>query len=218
MIDYILLIKISLNAWKPWSLGKQRIFPIICLLKQSSALRLKLIDHFAFHQVFFIIFELNCNQPKMIKELEKLREDEIAVLLKAPVYVTILIAGADGEIDKNERKEAIELARIKQSKSREKLGQYYKEVGESFEQWFNELLTELPSSAEERNQIITSELRKLNFILPKIDKYFGIELHASLKDIAKKIAESSGGVLGYLSISFEESKLVELKMINDPSK
>lgn len=153
----------------------------------------------------------------MIKEFEKLREDEIDVLLKAPVYVTILIAGADGEIDKKERQEAIELARIKQSKARAKLVDYYKVAGESFEKWFGELMTELPSKPEDRNPVITSELRKLNFILPKIDKHFAIEFHASLKDIAKKIAEASGGVLGYLSISFEESKLVELKMINDPS-
>ena len=33
----------------------------------------------------------------MIPEFEPLREDEIQVLLKSPVYVAILIAGADGK-------------------------------------------------------------------------------------------------------------------------
>lgn len=154
----------------------------------------------------------------MIKDFEKLREDEIEVLLNAPVHVAILIAGADGEIDKKERQEAIEISRSKQSRARERLVEYYQMVGESFEQRFNDLIGALPADAEKRTAAITTELRKLNFILPKTEKNFAVELHSSLKDLAKKIAEASGGVLGYLSVSFEESKLMELRMINDPNK
>lgn len=153
----------------------------------------------------------------MIPEFESLREDEREVLLDAPVLVAILIAGADGKIDKAERKQAIDVARNKQSRSREQLSEYYKEVGERFEDRFFKLLDSLPSKTEDRNQAVSIELRKLNFILPKIDTNFGIKLHASLKDLAKKIAEASGGVLGYLSVSYEEAKLMELRMINEPS-
>ena len=154
----------------------------------------------------------------MVKEFENLREDEVEVLLTAPVYVAILIAGADGDIDKSERKEAIEVAHSKQGRAREQLVEYYKAVGASFESKFNTLISELPEDAEERSKAITTELRKLNFILPKIDKNFSVKLYASLKDLAKKIAEASGGILGYLSVSYEESKLIELRMINDPEK
>ncbi|MEP0985191.1 hypothetical protein [Ekhidna sp.] len=151
----------------------------------------------------------------MIPEFEPLREDEIQVLLKAPVYVAILIAGADGKIDKSERREAIDVARNKQSRSREQLAEFYKMVGEQFEENFNKLVDELPSGTDSRVSAITTELRKLNFILPKIDKNFSIKFVASLKDLAKKIAEASGGVLGYLSVSYEESRLMELKMIKE---
>lgn len=154
----------------------------------------------------------------MIPELESLREDEIDVVVKSPVYVAILIAGADGEIDKSERKEAINIARNKQTRSREQLADFYKVVGEGFEDNFNSLIDSLPSGTDERISAITKELRKLNFILPKVDKNFSIKLHASLKELAKKIAEASGGVLGYLSVGYEESKLMDLKMINDPAK
>ncbi|GAB4234414.1 MAG: hypothetical protein Tsb0034_08020 [Ekhidna sp.] len=153
----------------------------------------------------------------MIPEFESLREDEIEVLLNAPVYVAILIAGADGKIDKSERKEAIDVARNKQSRAREQLAAYYKLVGERFEDSFHKLVDALPSGTEERTQAVSIELRKLNFILPKVDKNFAIKLHASLKDLAKKIAEASGGVLGYLSVSYEEAKLMELRMIKEPS-
>lgn len=154
----------------------------------------------------------------MIKEFEGLREDEIKVLVDAPVLVAVLIAGADGNIDKSERKEAIEVARSKQSRAREQLVDYYKMVGDDFEGKFNSTIDSLPEDAEARNKAITAELRKLNFIFPKLEKNFSIKLYASLKDLAKKIAEASGGILGYLSVSYEEAKLVELKMINDPGK
>lgn len=153
----------------------------------------------------------------MIPEFEPLREDEIDVLLKAPVHVAILIAGADGTIDKTEKKQAIDVARNKQSRARDQLAEYYKIVGEKFEENFFSLLDALPAGTEERTQAVSIELRKLNFILPKIDKNFGIKLYSSLKDLAKKIAEASGGVLGYLSVSYEEAKLMELRMIKEPS-
>lgn len=152
----------------------------------------------------------------MVKEFESLREDEIEVLLNAPINVAILIAGADGKIDNTERKEAISVARAKENRSREQLETYYQEVGERFEATFNQLVDSYPEDADSRRKEITTELRKLNFILPKIDKKFGVKLYASLKDLAKKIAEASGGVLGYLSVSREESQLMELKMINNP--
>lgn len=154
----------------------------------------------------------------MVKEFENLREDEIQALLDAPIRVAVLVAGADGNIDKAERKEAIDVARNKQSRAREQLVDFYKMVGESFEEKFNKMIDELPDDPEERNKILTSELRKLNFILPKIDKNFSMKLYASLKELAKKIAEASGGILGYLSVSYEESKLIELSMIKDPAK
>ena len=153
----------------------------------------------------------------MIKEFNTLRDDEIEVLLKAPVLVSILIAGADDKIDKTEIHQAVEIANSKQSRAREQLIDYYREVGKDFKEKFEALVNEMPDSPEGRAEIITKELRKLNFIFPKIDKKFAIKLHASLKDMAKKIAEASGGILGYMSVSYEEAKLMELSMIDDPS-
>lgn len=43
----------------------------------------------------------------MIKELERLKEGEVELMLKSPVVLCILIAGADGTIDRKEIKEAI---------------------------------------------------------------------------------------------------------------
>ncbi|MEM9324455.1 MAG: hypothetical protein AAGA85_02320 [Bacteroidota bacterium] len=153
-----------------------------------------------------------------IEEFENLRPDEIEAMINAPIYVAILIAGADGKIDKSERKEAIDVARSKQSRAREQLVTYYKAVGESFEAKFNKFVDELPEDVKDRTSDIEQELRKLNHILPKIDRVFAIKFYASIKDLAKKIAEASGGIFGYLSVSYEEQTLMDLKMINDPEK
>ena len=123
----------------------------------------------------------------MIKEFENLRKEEVEILLRAPVLVSILIAGADGNIDKAETKEAIAIARGRQSRAREQLVDYYKVVGDNFEDQFNELVSKFPLKPEERNPQIIAELKRLNRILPKIDKNFSVKFHASLKDLAKRL-------------------------------
>ncbi|MDP4679899.1 MAG: hypothetical protein NWS46_05980 [Cyclobacteriaceae bacterium] len=152
----------------------------------------------------------------MVSEFSTLRDDEIEVLLNAPVLVALLIAGADGEIDKKEISQALDLAQGKQSRERAQLIAYYKEVGIGFETKFFKLVELLPTDVDGRNSAISMELRKLNHILPKIDHKFAVKLVASLKDMAKKVAGASGGLLGYMSVSYEEKKLMELDMIKDP--
>ena len=154
----------------------------------------------------------------MIPELQNLRDDEVEALLKAPVLVSILIAGADDNIDKNEIKEAIATAKSKQTRAREGLVDFYKLVAKDFESELHRLIQELPDTAALRDPIINKELRRLNRIFVKLDKPFAIKIYGSLKDMAKKVAEASGGILGYMSVSYEEAKLLELEMIKDPSK
>lgn len=154
----------------------------------------------------------------MIAEFNALNNEEIETMLAVPILVTILIAGADGQIDKSELNEAISIAKLKQKKARVDLIDYYREVGTDFEDKLKVMIQQFPVSAEERNPIIIEELTKLNAILPKLGNNFAADFYASIKDLAKKIAESSGGILGYMAVGYEESKLIELKMINNPSK
>lgn len=154
----------------------------------------------------------------MIIEFEELEQEETGLLLQAPLLVSILIAGADGNIDANELKEAVNLAKLKQTKARKDLIEYYKAVGTDFEDKLKFLINKLPLGNEERNKFIVKELTQLNDILPKLPPHFAKELYASLKDFAKKIAEASGGILGYMSVGYEESKYIELKMIKNPVK
>jgi hypothetical protein len=154
----------------------------------------------------------------MIPEFENLEPDEQDLLYKAPVLVAILVAGADGKIDKSEMREAISISGMKKIKARKDLLQYYNEVGKDFEDKLKFAILKYPSGVKERQDMIANELAGLSAILPKLNRKFAITFYASLKDFAKRIAESSGGILGYMSIGYEESKLIDLKMIKDPSK
>ncbi len=154
----------------------------------------------------------------MIDEFKVLTNEEVETMLKAPILVTILIAGADNEIDKSEIQQAISIAKLKQKKARLDLIDYYKEVATDFEDKLKVTIQQYPSNAAERNPLIIKELEDLNTILPKLGSNFSIEFFASIKDLAKKIAESSGGLLGYMAVGYEESKLIGLKMIKDPSQ
>jgi hypothetical protein len=162
---------------------------------------------------------INENPEKsMIAAFEKLTEEEVNILIQAPVYVSILIAGADNQIDKSEINGAIELVKLKQTKARQALLDYYKEVGKNFEGDLQERIKELPADASKRNPVVIAYLEKVSAILPKLEKEFASQFHASLKEFAKKVAEASGGVLGYMAIGYEESKLIDLHMIKDPVK
>lgn len=152
----------------------------------------------------------------MIAVFEKLDEGETELMLKAPILVCILIAGADGTIDKKEIKEGITLAsRLTQSKS--VLTEYFKEVATDFEDKLMVLLQGYPSGPSERSTAIVKELTILNAILQKLPLSFSASFYEMLRQLALKIASSSGGLLGIHSIGSEEAQFVELPMINNPA-
>tara|TARA_B100000941_G_C28174408_1_gene383902 strand:+ start:35 stop:496 length:462 start_codon:yes stop_codon:yes gene_type:complete len=153
----------------------------------------------------------------MLKEFKGLSDDEIDLMLSVPILVSVLIAGADGNIDQREKKEAILLAYNKQYRATKELAGYYRLVGINFEEKLLTCIAKTSNDLDIRNSDLIYELRKLNLVLPKLDKHFSIKFYASIEDWAKRIAEASGGILGYMSVTYEEAKLLTLKMINTPT-
>lgn len=154
----------------------------------------------------------------MIQEFESLSQGERELMYSLPVYVAVLIAGADGDIDNKEVSRANNLASDKLKHARKDLIPYYQQANENFEDKLKMAIANLPSGTPERQKYLVEKLKESNESFAKLPKKYAVALYASLKEIAKKIAEASGGVFGYMSIDFEESKLIELKMIKDPSK
>ena len=86
----------------------------------------------------------------MLKELDLLSSTEVETLIKAPLLVCILIAGADNEIDKKEVKGAIELA--EKGKTKASVAEFYKLVSEDFEDKLKIVFQGLPRSRRVRER------------------------------------------------------------------
>ncbi|MCC5921400.1 MAG: hypothetical protein LAT68_05430 [Cyclobacteriaceae bacterium] len=152
----------------------------------------------------------------MLEYLKSISEEERDFVYSVPAKVTVLVAGSDNKIDHDELEAAISLSQMKKTTAREDLLEYYKHVSERFEADLQKELKYCPNSTEGRNEYYAEQLAKLNNIFPRLDTKFSIQLYASLKGFAKKVAESSGGVLGYMTISEDERRVIDLPMIQDP--
>ena len=147
---------------------------------------------------------------------DMLHEDESERMFKAPILVSILIAGADGDIDAKEIAEAISFTE-KEAKSKSLLAGYFREVAQDFEDKIKILEQSYPYGSEQRESLIIEELKELNMIIPKLDPEFAKQFYIALKTIAHKIATSSGGLLGINAVGSKEAKYIDLHMINNPS-
>lgn len=151
----------------------------------------------------------------MIDEFNKLTDTEIELMYKAPVLVCILIAGADGKIDRKEIKQAIAQT---QKKNMSALDNYLKEVSQDFEDKLKVLIQSYPYESTQRNPILIEELGQLSGLWKKMDKGFSVHFYNLLRDLALKIAGSSGGLWGMKTVANEEAKYIHLPMISDPAK
>lgn len=154
----------------------------------------------------------------MLKTLGYLTEEEAEEFYLIPIWVCILVAGADNKIDRIEIKKAIKIAKAKQEKENELVIDYYKKVAQKFEVNLKGYITLMPKDEEKRIDFLVKKLERANYFFSKLEKDIAYQLYLSFRDFAYKIAHASGGIFGLLSISFAESKLIDLKMITDPSK
>jgi len=153
----------------------------------------------------------------MVPELDRLSGSEVELMYKTPMLVCILIAGADGKIDKKEISEGMKFAEKKHRRSLSSVSILFKEIMTDFEDKFKVLIQNYPYEATQRNPLIVEELAGINQIWKKVDKAFAQEYYKTLLSIAEHIATSTGGVLGYNSIGSEEAHYMKLNMIKDPS-
>lgn len=145
-----------------------------------------------------------------------LRDDEIEIVVNAPAMVAVLIAGADDDIDKDEIAEAIHYATTAKHRY-DKLGEYFEEIANQFEEVFKNYIADLPKVLDTRQHAITSYLRQLNGILPKVDPEIATQVYQFLLDLAKVVAEASGGIFGMKKVSKAEAQYMTLDMIDKPA-
>lgn len=149
----------------------------------------------------------------MIPEFDTLTKQELELAYKAPILVSILIAGADGTVDRREIIGAIQSVQKKLRRSTSSLATLLHEVASDFEDKFKLLMQEYPYESSQRTPLVVEELQRLNELFTKLDQAFATEMYNALLAIADKTARSSGGFLGLRKIGPEEARYISLPMI-----
>ena len=151
---------------------------------------------------------------EMSEKFSNLSEQEFNTLKNAIPAITIFIAGADGEIHKEETDWAKKVTEIRSYKMHADLKPFYQEVGKTFQNDLDTLIDELPGDAHAREQILSKRLSAVNSVLSKLDEETATRLYQSYKSFAKHVAKASGGFLGFFSVDTREKDLIELPMIH----
>lgn len=152
----------------------------------------------------------------MIAEFKNLNDHEIHLMLSAPALITLLIAGAEGNIEEKEIDWGAKIAHFRAEDKDSILQNYYKEVDRNFDDFLKEYIVMIPHDVHDRIEKINFRLAKINNILPKLDKKFAMEFYKSILSLSTQVAKASGGIWGYGSVSREEQRLIDLEVIHPP--
>jgi len=146
---------------------------------------------------------------------QSLLPEEYDLMKEAIPLITILIAGADENIDTKERTWAEKVTNIRSYSLPEPYHAYYEEVGQHFSEKLDELIAELPANVEERSMEISRRMAPLNDILEKLDPKVAASIYGEWVSFARHVARASGGFLKFWSISAEEKRWVGLPMLRE---
>lgn len=150
----------------------------------------------------------------MIPQFEGLSESQMELMYDAIPLITVYIAGADGNIDQEEKEWAEKVTKIRSYAYHESLQEFYTKLGEVYNDKLNHYISTLPSDVAQRTVAISEKLGNLNSVLAKLDVNFAARYYKGLVTFAEHVAKASGGFLGFGSVSRAEDKLIKLEMIH----
>lgn len=145
----------------------------------------------------------------ILSSISTLSEDDQDLLFKAPAVVTILIAGADKDIDKKEEMQGRKLVNYRTFTSDIFLHEYY----EAAHQVFDANMTDLMSvwTPETGPESMSKALTDIGTVVAKLPEDHAESLKSSLRSLATKVAEADGGFLHMGGVSAEERAVIDLK-------
>ena len=152
----------------------------------------------------------------MLYQLQKLSSEEQTRVKRSPIWVTLLVACSDYDIQEKEIDRAKEIIRIKSYALQNDLRNLYKELNANIDQEIYQALAAIPASGNDRIQYLEEKISELNHIFKKLDSTFNKQLYNSLKSIAQAVAQSDGGLFGVGRISDEEEQYISLPMLKKP--
>lgn len=145
----------------------------------------------------------------MIKEFEKLTDEERALLYRAPALVSVLEACTNHAVNQTKKNDAIKLAHLKTFTADPLLLPYYAEVEKSFREEFERLVkTYAPFSEAQKNRI-HKEIERVKQVLAKLDPVYAQTLEKSLVRFADHVRRSTHSVFQDFIFAFPIAGLNE---------
>jgi hypothetical protein len=130
-----------------------------------------------------------------MQELETLSPEDKKKLLQAPAYISLLAANVDGQMDEEEKYEAIKFSHIKTYTAHKLLKPFYQEVEKHFIENVDSLNNSLPKQKEEREKAIQAELHTVNEIIGKLDLFTSNTIRKSLKEYADHVSKAHKNIM-----------------------
>lgn len=151
----------------------------------------------------------------MLSKIEHLSSSEQQLILNAPVLISALISGADGDFAHEEIAQAVKIIHVKTYSETRDVSGVYKSVDGHTEDAIDQIIEVLPKSTFERTQYLIDTLKGLNPIFHKLEFNFANELFHSLRELAFYV--SNAGDLGVGLRSEQERELAKLSFLEAPS-
>jgi hypothetical protein len=130
----------------------------------------------------------------MIKQFEKLSNEQRELLYKAPVLVSVLASSSFNEVNKHKKADAVKLAHLKTFTATPLLRPYYAEVEKTFKEQFETSVKKyFPFDDAKRNDL-KKEIESVNHIIEKLDKEYARALHDSLEGYSKHVRKAAHSV------------------------
>lgn len=131
------------------------------------------------------------------EQFARLTAEETALLIKAPVLLSVLAAGGDDEVSEHEKAEVIRQAHLKTYTGVPELQVYYTEVDRQFKRNFDDTLEKYTPFNPERRQALTNEVSRINDVITeKLDKDAANLLRKSLGDYARHVKYADRNFIG----------------------
>ena len=105
----------------------------------------------------------------MNSPLSKLSLEEKEELSLIPVWVSILIAGADNNFSRKEIKRAVKLTMLKQKDKEKFIVDFYRDVSKKFEVNLKGYISLMPKDVNKRTEFLVGKITKVNDLFNKID-------------------------------------------------
>ncbi len=132
----------------------------------------------------------------MIKQFEKLTNEERNLLFKAPVLVSVLASSSFNEIkiNKSQKADAIKLAHLKTFTAMPLLHSYYAEVEKDFKETFEEAIRKyFPFDENKRNEL-KEDMNKISLVINKLDKEYAEALGKSFERYAQHVKKAAHSI------------------------